>query len=512
MELDVLGSAPIPGDNPAGADVRGSAAFEALQGEIDRPNDTANPGQTDWSNVIKLASAITAEQGKDLLVGSYLAVGLMQQQQAAGFAPGLKVLRDMIVTHWDGLFPPAKRMRGRRNALQYWLDRCDEQVRTWSVPPLEQSAIDAMLQHVDDIDAVLREKDDEPPGVFRLAQTIKGFPVHVEAAPAEETPAESASDAGTEASEAAAVPSAPTSIDEAWAVAANGLATLRMAGDFLFESDLTQPLPYRIVRWAAWSALTDLPYADAGTTALEAPYYYTLEAAESLSAAGDHEAMIRFVQAQLPDNPLWLDLNRLQAQALGALGEGYQAAAAAVRAEAALLAARLPGLAELKFSDGTPFASAQTLEWLQSVAGGASAPAGGGSSGPSTEVREAIKTATGKVADGDLPAAMSALQRAIDRSPLARDRFHARVSLCSILIEQQAAANPWPFVRSLLDDIDRHRLDDWDPALALSGLRLAYAALAAAGEGAAGSVTPNDLLQRIARLDCVQALQLSGVQ
>ena len=514
MEIDAVGSEPIAGDNPAGSDVRGSAEFEALQAEIDRPNDTANPGQIDWSNVIKLGTGITATQGKDLLVGSYLAVGLIHQHQVPGFALGLKVLRDMIVTHWDGLFPPARRMRGRRNALQYWLDQCDELIRALSPPPLEPALVEAMLQHVDDIDAVLREKDDEPPGVFRLSGLIKGFPLIVEEAQAPEPSESSADTRDSGAATGLAQPGPPRSLDEAIEVAGTGLSTLRMAGDFLLEADLTHPLPYRISRWSAWSMVSDLPYADGGTTMLQPPHYTAVDAAAAMAAAGEHEAMVRFVEAQLPENALWLDLNRMQAQALEAMGEAYVAAASAVRMETTLLVVRLPGIEQLRFSDGMTFASAETLEWLAaSATGGGGGASAGQRAGPSKAIQEAISAAAGLVAEGNLPGAMAVLQRGINQAPLARDRFHARVSLCSHLIEQQAVPNPWPYVRGLLDDIDRHRLDEWDPALAISGLRLVYSALAASGDAAAaGPLNADDILQRIARIDCAQALEVSGVR
>jgi len=515
MDLDSLGSAAIPGDSPAGEDVRGGTAFEALQVEIDRPNDTANPGLTDWSNVIHLAAKITAEEGKDLLVASYLAVGLMKQQAVPGFARGLKVLHDMIVTHWDGLFPPARRMRGRRNALQYWLDQCDEILRAASPAPLDQAEVDAMLQQIDGIDTLLREKDDEPPGVFRLASLVKGFPVRAEAPP-EPEPSDSGSEAdgaGTQADTPAqawsAAPDTPNTWNEAMTLAVEGLERVRIAAAFMIDSDPSSPIPYRASRWAAWTPIEEMPAADGETTGIPAPDPSAVEALANLVDTGQHEGVLRLVEYHVLEAPFWLDLNCAQAKSLSALGEAYQPILAAIRAETSALLARLPGLETLRFADGTPFASDETRAWLAagSATGDSPGPAAGGTS---RALRKAMDTATALAGQGDLPGAAATLQRAIEGSPLARDRFEARVCLCDLLLQQQAMPNPWPYVRGILEDIDRHALDEWDPALAVACLRVVYAGISMGGEASAGTSSADDVLKRIARIDFAQALQCSG--
>lgn len=513
MELDSLGSAPIAGDNPAGEDVRSGPAFEALQAEIDRPNDTANPGLTEWSKVVDLAGRITAEEGKDLLVASYLAVGLMKQHAVPGFASGLKILRDMILTHWDGLFPPARRMRGRRNALQYWLDQCDEILRGADTAPIEQAAIDAMLQHIDEIDTLLREKDDEPPGVFRLASLVKGFPVKAAEAPepppaAPDETADASQDAG--ATTPSAAPVAPSTWDEAMALALDGLGRVRMAADFLIDSDPLNPLPYRASRWAAWTPIIEMPAADGDTTAIPPPDPADVEALANLVDGGQHETVLRFVEFKVHEAPFWLDLNHAQVRSLQSLGDAYLPIAAAVHAETSALVARLPGLEKLRFADGTPMASPDTAEWLATAGSGPAAgntPAAGGSS---RDLQQAIDAAAALAAQGETGAAAALLQRAIEGSTLARDRFEGRVSLCDLLLQQQALPNPWPYVRGILEDIDRHALEEWDPALALSGLCVVYAGISMGGEASAGASSADDVLQRIARIDFTQALRCSG--
>ena len=373
MDLNELGGHSISAEHPAGEDVRAGPEFEALTAEIDRVNDTANPGQTDWNTVIKLATDILSTQGKDLLVASYLAVGLMRQKPVEGFAQGLRVLRDMMVQHWDGLFPPAKRMRGRRNALQYWLDATEELMRDANPAPLEQAQVDAMQACIDDIDNLLREKDDEPPGVFHLSSIVKGFPVREEAPPPPPEPEPSAdgeASAATNAGETTALVIGPIeSSDDAGRVIESGFTVLRSAADYLIENEPANPLGYRISRWIAWSRIGGIEVDESGTTMFPAPDANYVDMLVSVAGAGDPQSALRFAETQLPENPLWLDLNRCAAQALQALGEDHAAAAQAILLETALVAARLGG-GSLRFSDGTPFASPETQQWLAAAGSG----------------------------------------------------------------------------------------------------------------------------------------------
>ena len=57
----------------------------------------------------------------------------------------------------------------------------------------------------------------------------------------------------------------------------------------------------------------------------------------------------------------------MTAKALEGLGADYAAALHAVRAEVRLFTSRLSGVEQLAFSDGTPFADAETKAWLASL-------------------------------------------------------------------------------------------------------------------------------------------------
>jgi type VI secretion system protein ImpA len=102
---------PIPGANPAGANLRYDPVYAQIkeagreeedldQGEWKRPRKVA-----DWSLVAKLASGVLAKQSKDLWVAAWLTEALVRQEGLAGLRVGLALLRGLLERFWDGVYP-----------------------------------------------------------------------------------------------------------------------------------------------------------------------------------------------------------------------------------------------------------------------------------------------------------------------------------------------------------------------------------------------------------------------
>jgi type VI secretion system protein VasJ len=121
-----LGENPIAGDKPAGDNARYDPEFEQLQAEVGKMENPAG-GEIKWQTVVDLSRNILQNKSKDLLVGSYLAYGLLQQQGYQGLLEGLGVLNSMCAAHWDGgMFPD--RPRARESALDWLIDKVQPQL------------------------------------------------------------------------------------------------------------------------------------------------------------------------------------------------------------------------------------------------------------------------------------------------------------------------------------------------------------------------------------------------
>src|SRR5690606_9032046 len=130
---------------------------------------------------------------------------------------------------------------------------------------------------------------------------------------------------------------------------------------WLMQEQPTAPILFRLNRICAWTTLEQLPPAQGRSTRVLPPPVQLLDTFEQVMKAGEPEAIIRYAEARLASFPYWLDLNRASHMALTQLKA--EQAAQALALETAHFMARLPGLAELTFSDGQAFAAPATQAW-----------------------------------------------------------------------------------------------------------------------------------------------------
>ena len=103
---------PIPGDSPAGPDLRYAGLYDTLQ-ELRREDDATAPRgiwQTklkaaDWTGVINTASEALATRTKDLQIGVWLAEALVARDGLAGVPPGCEALGLLVDNFWPVLWP-----------------------------------------------------------------------------------------------------------------------------------------------------------------------------------------------------------------------------------------------------------------------------------------------------------------------------------------------------------------------------------------------------------------------
>ena len=103
--------APIPGDAPAGADLRYAPAYAQIT-EARRQEDDAPQGEwkrdrkvAQYDVVVKVATDALATKSKDLMIAAWLTEALTRREGFAGLAYGVDLIRGMLDKFWDGLFP-----------------------------------------------------------------------------------------------------------------------------------------------------------------------------------------------------------------------------------------------------------------------------------------------------------------------------------------------------------------------------------------------------------------------
>ena len=543
-----LGSCPIQADRPVGASPREGDCYAVLQAQIDRLTDIHATAPVDWELVVQSAETILRDQGKDWSVGVWLTAGLFHTRGLAGLADGIHALRDLVTTYWDDMSPPATRLRGRRNQMQWLLDLLNEQLSRIDVSfvSLPGPLHAALLADWDALDTAWQLHDSDPPAFYGLRASLAHLPteatndrepvledgasadhnaghVWTDASTTSERQgfaqgvAVSPASGGTDAADESGSPIktrtlppavsdttlfAPSADSDPGALADAGLAALRPLLDWCLNECPTLPLLFRLNRVCAWATLVQAPPAVQGLTRLPPPADQVVVGYEQILQGGQAEAALHFAESRLIGHRYWLDLNHTSHAALIRLGATD--AAETVAFETRHLLGRLPELTAMTFSDGRPFASAQTLDWLQAL----DTPGSCHSEGEDVDgVSRLVHRAQTDAAQGRLGDALTALQGAVQCATSGRERFRLRLAQCMLLQRVDTQTDARPLLQSLIHELDAHHLCHWEPALAVETLQLA--ASVESRYSAPKTWTDGSMLARLASLDLPAAWQLS---
>lgn len=543
--------APVSPSSPAGDEARSSENYEAVAAEIEKLTSLSGATPIDWGLVEQHGADILRSQSKDFMLAAWLSAAWMERHGIDGLKAGLELHAGLLQTYWDTGFPPLKRLRGRRNALSWWTERASEWLENHDLPPLPADTQAAMVEAANCIDATLAEKDPDSPPLANFVRQIKNLEI-IAPPPDAATNGDGAIDASNSSADKADTAALPATIQQANTAPAtprnapaptsspnttfkppsvklpdqiNSLDDIAAAlqpvmehlghvSSALMSLDRFHPLVIEINRFAARASLLEAPPSKTGATALMPPPVAITDAFQSICGAGNADGMIEFCESRILAFPFWLDLDHQSARGFGMLGEPGARMRKAVIKNALTFTERLPGIELLTFSDGTPFATEETRQWLDECrAEQSGGPAGDAFGQTQQQAQQAI-------AQGQHDQAMSVYQSAIQSTYSGRDQFRARLALAELFIAVRPDADPVPLVQPLVDDCLQHGLGSWEPELAAKAWQTL---LKACRQALAGPAIHDDAgrrdryqqqheqaLQQLARLDFAAASRFSA--
>jgi type VI secretion system protein VasJ len=176
---------------------------------------------------------------------------------------------------------------------------------------------------------------------------------------------------------------------------------------------------------------------------------------------------------------------------------------------------RLPGLEDLSYSDGTPFADADTKAWLKENAFRAGMPVEGvpaiAETVSKTQVEDVIgkevKEAQGLIKKGNLLEAIERLQQRFRGSLSQKEKFLWRLGFSQLLANNKQSKLALPHLEQIIRDIDFYKLEEFDPEFAIKGLKVVWIGFHAQADQPSKDKAAQTL-QRIAKLDLAEAIRL----
>ena len=522
--------APIGGANPAGVDVSYDPDFERLKAEIDKLTSVSG-AQPAWPEVQRIASDVLSAKSKDLRVASWMTVARLKTEGWRGFADALVIYDGLARGFWDTMYPDAKRARARVNVFGWMVDLAAQHLQPLDVAAADGDAVRACDEIINELDRFLAEKIGDAytgPGTLRslLRDKVRSIPEAPAAPPPPPTQApgpasvqSSAQPVAVPSPEAPPPPATASSAEDAeQSVRANARAILEAAALMRAENP-AGPWAYRLHRCAAWIAVQEAPPDEQGKTLLRAPPQDERRRLGSLRDGEKWLELLMLAEETSGKYLYWLDVHRLVALALEKLGPAFAGAREVVGREVAAFVARVPSVPDLAFSDGTPFAETGTKAWLGEEAkrfGGASGPSAGAAaaSAEDEEIAKRLAEAQQMVSEGKMADGLGVASALASRGADARTRFRAQLSVARMALEGSKPELARPMLESLLEDIQRHGLEAWEPSLCAAVYASLLVAIRAASraKNASPDLTGKEqfAFDKLCRLDPASAIKLSG--
>lgn len=478
MDYSLLGIEPVPGDQPTGNDVRYENEFDQLQMEIDKLASPTDRESFSWARVVDLGSHILKEKSKDILVASYLCVGLIHLHKGDGLDLASKIYDDLIETFWDNLFPLKKRMQGRIAAIEWWIEKTESALDNGFSLTSEPDVLEKIIERFNRIEAFLKNNPEFKLSVNSIANKIK---IAATQALGKENQTKK-----NKTEQADRLNGITDTIDIKIRNAEDARKSLtplfqkiRQASKLVREDKTHNPQSYRWLRFALWETIKNIPFANDGLTKLSPPSRQMIDCLENLKNEEEWEELLSGAESALnnPPNIFLLDLNWYSAEALNKLGRKYKAAHEIVCHETFVFTNRLTGVEDLAFSDGTPFASKDTKEWLRQLKSPDSQETENDlvmllsdeNSSVATAINEAKNLLKCNIFD-----AVNYLQDKINNSFSKKQALLLRLGLVKLLISSKNEKIAIPHLDLILNDILKFSLDVWEPELALNGLKNVY--------------------------------------
>jgi len=142
--------APVPGENPAGRDLRYDPRYDQVK-EARREDLELPPGGlaterkvADWPQVVKLAEQLLSAETKDLQLAAWLTEALLKRDGLSGLTTGLESLRGLLDRYWEGCYPSWDEddPELRAGPLEWVGAKLDVPVRQTAVAPGGVSVLD----------------------------------------------------------------------------------------------------------------------------------------------------------------------------------------------------------------------------------------------------------------------------------------------------------------------------------------------------------------------------------
>ncbi len=505
---------PIPGDNPAGINVRISGEVSSLLGLVVNRTRAAD-FRPQYSELLSRAKSLLAERSKDLGVAVRLIEAAVEESGFAALADGLLLVNELFSRYWDGLYPENEDddCEARANELTKLQELLLARIYAHYGQPheyspafsdlssaeKESSVFKAIMDQLDLLDKTTDQRfGDQAPDLGELREFLRKFQCRIDMQceafrqsiqqqrDAERWEREQAIAAASEAvdreadrqmstdkkTEGAVVSMEPEDVEDAF-------SRLDKLADFLVANAPRDPIGYLLHRCRKW--FTDMADTSGGCISEER----RSKIVNAFSSQQWEELLQESEFAFVEGGHRWLDLQRFQVAAAEGLGSDFAAVARTITTTTADFVSDNRKLLDDQLEDGTPCSSPETTEWIRlGIANRGSGQRSAGFGGKTDAFYTSEIERANELSDKGRPGAgMSLLHSRLQQATCSRERFLWRIVLAEYCLRNGMTEIALAAIDHLVETIDKLSLVEWeDPELFARVYKIGYSGYRRLGE------------------------------
>ncbi|MEQ7919135.1 type VI secretion system protein TssA [Xanthomonas sp. WHRI 1810A] len=341
---------PVNADSAVGQDPGYDDDFQRMREEVNKLSGA------DADHVIQMAEKLLKHTCKDLRVATYYLWARLQKDGEAGLADGLMLLAAMIERYATDVLP--QRPNSRKMALE-WLAGSKVLDSLSLYPEVVRESAERTAAALAWLESGLENwPEEQRPALGALYAALNNRLPHAGAADASAAHASAhhESNGQTALPSMAAIKSARDLLDSG-----------RTLAIYLREQPHGWLAAHRLMKSLRWDTVHQTPPQQAcGNTRLAPPRGDYRAQLKRLYRQQSWSELLDQIERMFAEgvNHFWLDLQWYLYQALSKQPAPQDGWAAVVKRDLGLFLQRLPGVEELCWSDGTPFADEATREWI----------------------------------------------------------------------------------------------------------------------------------------------------
>ncbi|SDK52004.1 type VI secretion system protein VasJ [Pseudomonas delhiensis] len=343
--------APIDAATPVGEDPGYDDDFQCLREEVNKLSGA------DVERVIALAEQLLKQRCKDLRIATYYLWARTQRDGEAGLADGLELVAALLERFAQQVLPT--RPNSRRTALEWVASGkvLDSLSLFPEVVKAEAQRTVAALAWLEQIVSAWPES--ERPGLGSLYAALTARLTQsggVNALVPQNSAAHSEPTSQSAAPVLSAIKSGRDLLDSGKALA-----------NYLRDQPQGWLAAHRLMTSLRWDTVHQSPPQEVnGNTRLVPPRTEYRAQLKRLYLQQSWTELLDQVERMYAEgvNHFWLDLQWYLCQSLSKLGVPYEGWADIIKRDLGMFLDRLPGIEQLRWNDGTPFADEPTRDWI----------------------------------------------------------------------------------------------------------------------------------------------------